>query len=195
MMKTIKRLHLLVLVVFALGVAACGDATTETTTSTTTPGTTSTVDKAGKPNAKMVSDKWLRGQLPEQLGSQKLNQSGASVTQLQGYEVTKAQATYGADKSTIVAITDLAKIGSNLGGVTPWLGKELNLTEGKGFQRTSYIENYPSLETYDADRQLATVSVLVGSRFLVAATSKQVRTSQLRDAVATMELDDLAKGE
>ncbi len=194
MMKTIKRLHFALLVVLALGLSACGDTPTETTPTATAP-TTSNVEKAGKPNAKMVSDKWLRGQLPEQLGSQKLNQSGASITELQGYEVTKAQATYGEDKSTIIAITDLAKIGSNLGGVTPWLGKELNLTEGKGFQRTSFIENYPSLETYDANRQLATISVLVGSRFLVAASSKQIRTSQLRDAVATMELDDLAKGE
>lgn len=194
-MKTFKRLQLAVLVLLTLGLVACGDAPAETTPTTTTSTPAANVDKAGRANAKLVTDKWLRGQLPEQLGSQKLNQSGASVTQLQGYEVTKAQATYGDDKSTIVAITDLAKIGSNLGGVTPWLGKELNLTEGKSFQRTSYIENYPSLETYEANRQLATVSVLVGSRFLVAATSKQFGTSQLRDAVATMELDDLAKGE
>ncbi|MEL6661335.1 MAG: hypothetical protein AAFR36_33125, partial [Bacteroidota bacterium] len=110
-------------------------------------------------------------------------------------EVTKAQATYGEEKTTIVAITDIAKFGSNLAGVTPWLGKDLNLTEGAGFQRTSYIENYPSLETYNAAKELATVSVLVGNRFLVAATSTSMRTTQLRDAVATMELDDLAKGE
>ena len=193
-MKTFKQLRLATFFALALCLWACGDSSSEISSTTTTPPS-SKVEQVGKPNAKMVSEKWLKGQFPEQLGSQKLYQSGAKVTELQGFQVTKAQATYGDDNETVVAITDLAKVGSSLGGVTPWLGKELNLTEGKGFQRISFIENYPSLETYDANRQLATVSVLVGNRFLVAASSRSVRTSQLRDAVATMELDDLAKGE
>ena len=192
-MKTINSfLQLALLVTIGLGVWSCGDDTQSNTVDN--PGVTAT-QTAGRPDAKLVSEKWLRGQFPVQLGSQKLNQSGATTTQLGAVEVTKAQATFGDEKATIVAITDLGKLGSNLGGVTPWLGKELNIADGASFQRTSYIENYPSLETYNADEAVATVSVLVGNRFLVAATSKEWKTSQLRDAVATMELDDLAKGE
>ena len=173
---------------------SCGDSASDTST-VTDPAATTTEQTAAMPDAKLVGEKWLRSQLAPQLGSQKLNLSGASQTDLNGVAVTKAQATYGEEKTTIVSITDLAKFGSNLGGVTPWLGKGINSTTGSSFQRSSYIENYPSLESYNADKQLATVSVLVGNRFLVAATSSSMRTTQLRDAVASMELDDLAKGE
>ncbi|MEL6970769.1 MAG: hypothetical protein AAFO02_11410 [Bacteroidota bacterium] len=182
-----------ILAVLACCTWSCGDSASEAATTAPTENTIN--QPAGNPNAKLVGEKWLRGQLSAQLGSQKLNLSGASQTELNGIEVTKSQATYGEDETTIVSITDLGKFGSNLGGVTPWLGKSINSTTGSSFQRSSYVENYPSLETYNAEKQLATISALVGNRFLVTATSTSMRTTQLRDAVATMELEDLAKGE
>ena len=71
-MKTINSfLRLALLVTIGLGVWSCGDDTQGNTVDK--PGATAT-QTAGRPDAKLVSEKWLRGQFPVQLGSQKLNQ-------------------------------------------------------------------------------------------------------------------------
>lgn len=146
-------------------------------------------------DAQLADYNWLKKYLPSQVGDKQMSKSEAELTNMMGYEISRAEAGYGSFNMTKISIADVSKAGAELGRLGDWIENDLDEVDSKSFERTSLTNNaYRTLEKYDAESKTATVSVLVGDRYLITATSEDDDhdMADLKAAIQSMALDQLA---
>lgn len=142
----------------------------------------------------LADPNWLQEYLPAQVGDKTVTGTDTDLTNLMGYKITHAEASYGPLKRTTVSISDVSQAGTELGAIGAWIENDMNEVDQESFQRTSIARNkYRTLEKYAAEEKMATVSMLVGDRYLITATSENdFGVIELKAAILKMDLDQLA---
>lgn len=135
---------------------------------------------------------WLKAYLPAQVGEQQAATAKGELTNMMGYEISRAEAKYG--ERTTISIADISLAGTELGKLGAWMTADLAKVDGESIERTTILnDTYRALEKYDADTETATVSVLVDNRYLITGISdREYKVDELKTAILSMPLATLA---
>ena len=109
-----------------------------------------------------------------------------------GMSISTAQVTYTkGDSSVLLEITDTAMSQLVIGPVAAMIQSVAIEQPANGYRKASTAGGFPAIEEWDGDTKNATLTAIVGGRFIVKANASEV--SDIKPARAVLEAVDLKK--
>jgi hypothetical protein len=138
----------------------------------------------------------LKAYLPGSVAGYARSEVNASSGGAGGVEGFSADATYTKGAASLhLAVTDMGAAGAMAG-----MANALNIKGSKetatGYEKVGKVDGRMTTESYDRNSHHGEYSVLVGDRFMVAASGDNVSMDELKSAVQAIEpsrLEGLAK--
>jgi hypothetical protein len=110
-----------------------------------------------------------------------------------GISVSRAEATYGEAGSPRQVTLEMVDSGgmSGLMGLVGWMGVQVERESDDGYERTRRENGRLVHEKVSRAAGTSEYAIVVGDRFLVTATGRDVGIDEIRTAVASLELGRL----
>ena len=154
-------------------------------------------ENANRPPAQPVNHRVLLEVLPEEAaGMARTATEGESTNMGGAYAVSKREATYeneGEEGRLTLTVTDLGGI-PMLGMFTPWAMVDIDKESGTSYERTITYQGHRGYRKYDTARRNGELSAIVGNRYLVEVSGRDVDDEQMEtalQAVDTRRLDSM----
>jgi hypothetical protein len=146
-------------------------------------------------NAKLKE--WLPGEMAglkrSGANSSDLSMGDASYSMASGHYGDHAAGTMGS-----LSVTDYAASPEQGAGMSTFRDQPMNHEmPGGGYQRTTTVEGYPAMEMYDPQTKMGMLTVYVGDRFFVQASTTGVDKDAFqksKDSLGLKKLAELAGG-
>jgi hypothetical protein len=117
--------------------------------------------------------------------------SSAEKNGIAGLMVSKAEATYGdGEKTVTLQISDTGGV-SGLVSLAGWVGVQEEKEDENGFERTRKVAGRLVHEKQSKNGGTNEYGIVLGDRFMVAISSRQVDLNTLKSAVSTLDLGKL----
>lgn len=150
----------------------------------------------GAAPAAMVSPKALKDQLPQAVPGFERVEAGSEKQSAFGITTVTATGVYESGaKSIRIELTDMGGMGGL--GAMAMMGmanNEVDKETRTGFERTTTLQGFKALETYDSASKSGETQVFIGSRFSVKATGSELDSfDELAAAVAAINLKALSE--
>ena len=144
------------------------------------------------PNATVVDFEKLEALLPEYAGWEKSDAKGQQVSM--GFKVSEAEARYTKGESSIhLEIQDIAMAQAMLAPLSMWMAAGYNERSSNGYKKAVTVAGHPGYEEWDKSSKHATLTVVVGNRFIVKADADEVENvDPARKLIETVDLRKLA---
>ena len=141
----------------------------------------------------VVDPKKMKALLPETLMGMKRTEYESESVGAGGFQISSAKAAYEKDGGKIrINIADTGGAGIAMMGMAAWASISIDKENQDGYERTGEIDGYKSFERYDRTGKNGELSVLVAKRFIVSVNGDNVAEDDLKKAVRSIDLDDLA---
>lgn len=142
----------------------------------------------------VVDPKKMKALLPETLMGMKRTEYESESVGAGGFQISNAKAAYEKDGGKIrINIADTGGAGMAMMGMAAWASITIDKENQDGYERTGEIDGHKSFERYDRNGKNGEVSVLVAKRFIVTVNGDNVAEDDLKKAVKSIDLDDLAE--
>ena len=152
--------------------------------------------QAGAAGAAMVSPKALKDLLPKDVPGYERVEAGSEKQSAFGISTVIATGVYeSGEKSIRIELTDMGGMGGL--GAMAMMGmanNEVDKETRTGFERTTTLQGFKALETYDSAQKSGETQIFVGNRFSVKATGSDIASfEELSAAVAALNLKALSE--
>ena len=152
--------------------------------------------QAGAAGAAMVSAKALQDLLPKDVPGYERVEAGSEKQSAFGISTVIATGVYeSGDKSIRIELTDMGGMGGL--GAMAMMGmanNEVDKETRTGFERTTTLQGFKALETYDSAQMSGETQIFVGNRFSVKVTGSDIASfEELSAAVAALNLKALSE--
>lgn len=148
---------------------------------------------AGGEKMPVVDHKKMRALLPETLMGMTRTEFESESVGAAGFQISNAKAAYEKDDAKIrINIADTGGAGMAMMGMAAWASITIDKETQDGYERTGEIDGHKSFERYDRSGKNGEVSLLVAKRFIVTVNGDNVEENDLKKAVKSIDLDELA---
>ncbi|HEY6456930.1 MAG TPA: Yip1 family protein [Steroidobacteraceae bacterium] len=131
--------------------------------------------------------------LPDSLAGLKRTQASAERNAALGMQISKADATYtdGANRSLNLEITDTGSLKGLVGFAAGWGGVEQESENDTGYEKTYKSGGRLVHEKWDKQSQSGEYGIVVADRFTVDVRGQAASIDELKQAVASIDLNGL----
>lgn len=142
-----------------------------------------------------VHFKVLINYLPDGFGDLERGEPRGEKASMGNWAYSSAEVTFtGMDNSSVhVEIHDYAYISMLYATFNMVFKMGFEEESSEGFKRTTEIAGYPAIEEWREESQRGEATILVGERFIVTVTSRNLPHDMPRQIIETMDLSGLAK--
>ena len=147
-------------------------------------------------SAAMVSPKALKDALPKELPGFERVEAGSEKQSAFGISTVVATGVYESGAQSVrVELTDMGGMGGL--GAMAMMGlanNEVDKETGTGFERTTTLQGFKALETFDKESKEGEIQIFLGSRISVKVNGSSLESfDPLSAAVAAMDLKALSE--
>lgn len=141
---------------------------------------------------KTIHHDQLRNLLPKRMSGFSRTDIEGNTSRMLGIGISTAKAVYEKRSEEVeISVVDAGSLGVIM-SMADWADVEIDKSDRHGFERTATLDGYRCFEKFDK-RGRSELAVIVGNRFLVAASGKIDDFDDLRDLVSSMKLKRLEK--
>jgi hypothetical protein len=138
----------------------------------------------------------LRALLPAEISGLRRTNASGRKTGAFGVNVAEATGEYGEGEGPRleVKITDLGAMGPAAGMANfGWMATEVDSEGDQGYERTTEFQGRKGLEEYRTIDKSGSAKVMVGGRFMVEVSGRNIEPAQLKTAVGSIDLGALER--
>ena len=136
----------------------------------------------------------LKEFLPDKLAGVSKTDDGGETAGAMGMTISTAEGTYEeGDQKFELKIVDTGGLGMAMMGMAAWASMTVDRESDDGYERTGTIDGYKSYEKYTKASKRGEVSVIIGNRFVVQLTGRNISMDDLKDAVDSLDLKGIEK--
>jgi hypothetical protein len=195
-------------VALTIGLAACGGDKGETNNTTGNPLSqlTSAVSQMEKMSNAMtasadrkpvppVSFKVLIEYLPEEVEGMKADAPKGETSTMGEWQYSQAETHYRSEdgnKSAKVGLFDYAHIPMFYAPIQMMMNMNMSRESTEGFERSTKIGGFPAYEKWTSSGEESEVTLLVGDRFVVTATTRGLGEDSAKKIAERIDLKELA---
>lgn len=145
--------------------------------------------------AEPVNFRDLQDLLSEKLAGFERKSRSGETSGAMGFTISRAEARYeDGDRSANVEIMDTGGITGVAGmGLVAWSMATIDREDDEGYERTSTLDGYKSLEKYYKSGNRSELSILIGNRFVINANGDDCSLDELKKLVKAINLKKLEK--
>ena len=139
----------------------------------------------------VVDAKLLKELLPEEAAGLARKSAESEKVGAMGFMVSKAEARYKNDDSSIeVNIIDVAGTGA-LMGMAAWSMMDMDQETENGYEKTTTYKGNKSYEKYNSKNNDGEMAVIVAKRFVVSVKGRNVAIDKIKDTLDDIDLGKL----
>lgn len=140
----------------------------------------------------VVDAKLLKELLPEEAAGLARKSAESEKVGAMGFMVSKAEAKYKNDDSSIeINIIDVAGTGA-LMGMAAWSMMEMDKETENGYEKTTTYKGNKAYEKYNSKNKDGEMAVIVAKRFVVTVKGRDVEMDKIKDTFDDIDLGKLA---
>ncbi|GAB2614587.1 hypothetical protein GCM10027035_08880 [Emticicia sediminis] len=139
----------------------------------------------------VVDAKLLKELLPEEAAGLARKSAESEKVGAMGFMVSKAEAKYKNDDSSIeVNIIDVAGTGA-LMGMAAWSMMDMDKETENGYEKTTTYKGNKAYEKYNSKNNDGEMAVIVAKRFVVSVKGRNVAIDKIKDTLDDIDLGKL----
>lgn len=139
----------------------------------------------------VVDAKLLKELLPETAAGLTRKGAESEKTGAMGFMISKAEARYKNDDSSIeVNIIDVAGTGA-LMGMAAWSMMEMDKETENGYEKTITYKGNKAYEKYDSKNKDGEIAVIVAKRFVVTVSGNNIEMDKVKEVLDDIDLGKL----
>lgn len=140
----------------------------------------------------LVDFQKLKDLLPSRLGWFVRKEHKGQRAGVAGFGASSAEAKYVNGQQTMeVSMADLGPMAGLVGAIAVWANVEMDNTTETGYERTTTVQGYKAMETFDRASKTGELNILVGDRFMVHLQGENIKEGTLKDAAEKLALKKL----
>lgn len=140
----------------------------------------------------VVDAKLLKELLPEEAAGLARKSAESEKVGAMGFMVSKAEAKYKNDDSSIeINIIDVAGTGA-LMGMAAWSMIDMDKETENGYEKTTTYKGNKAYEKYNSKNRDGEMAVIVAKRFVVTVKGRDVEMDKIKDTFDDIDLGKLA---
>jgi hypothetical protein len=141
----------------------------------------------------VVDAKLLKELLPEDAAGLARKSAESEKVGAMGFMVSKAEARYKNDDSSIeINIIDVAGTGA-LMGMAAWSMMDMDKETENGYEKTTIFKGNKAYEKYNSKNNDGEMAVIVAKRFVVSVKGRNVAIDKIKDTLDDIDLEKLAE--
>ncbi|MFY7910923.1 MAG: transposase [Emticicia sp.] len=139
----------------------------------------------------VVDAKLLKELLPEEAAGLARKSAESEKVGAMGFMVSKAEARYKNDDSSIeVNIIDVAGTGA-LMGMAAWSMVDMDKETENGYEKTTTYKGNKAYEKYNSKNKDGEMAVIIGKRFVVSVKGRNIEMDKIKDTIDDIDLGKL----
>lgn len=148
-----------------------------------------------KPAARQPTEhRKLKEWLPAELGGLKRSSANSQKISMTGMNYTMADGNYGEGEKTIgLTVTDYAAHPETAAGMAVFKDQEIDNESDTGYMKTTKIEGFPAMETFDHPNKMGNLTIYVGDRFFVSLACNGLEKDEFLKLHSQLNLKELAE--
>ena len=151
-------------------------------------------EKMSKEGPKETIDpKLLKALLPEDADGLKRREASSQKSDMAGFGVSTAEASYRDDsgQDININITDVAGMSVALMAVAAWSMGSIDKETENGYEKTTEYKGHKAFEKYDTQGKNGEISVIVANRYIVQVEGNGVSIDKIKSVLDDIDLDKL----
>lgn len=140
----------------------------------------------------VVDAKLLKELLPDEAAGLARKSAESEKVGAMGFMVSKAEAKYKNDESSIeINIIDVAGTGA-LMGMAAWSMMDMDKETENGYEKTTTYKGNKAYEKYNSKNRDGEMAVIVAKRFVVTVKGRDIEMDKIKDTFDDIDLGKLA---
>lgn len=136
----------------------------------------------------------LKQWLPAELGGLKRTSENSQAMSMAGMNYAMADGNYGEGEKRIgLTVTDYAAHPEDVQRMGAFIGEEIDNQSDTSYMKTTKIEGFPALETFDLKNKMGNLTIYVGDRFFVSLGSNGLGKDVFVRLHSQLNLKELAE--